>query len=55
MINGRGNPRCWERNGPSTTMSITNLAWTPLEMNLGICGEKPGITRLRYGTDLEYK
>lgn len=41
------NPKYLERNLPSVTLSTKNSAWTALELNPGLHGEKL-VTNLRY-------
>jgi len=35
---------------PSVTRSNTNLTWSSLELNPGLCGESRATNRLRHGT-----
>jgi hypothetical protein len=39
-----------EKTRLSATLSTTNLTWTGLELNLGLCGEKPALNRRNHGT-----
>jgi hypothetical protein len=50
----RENRRTRRKTCPSASLCSTNLMWTDLGANLGLCSERPVINRLSHGTVSSY-